>query len=84
MSKVLHPGDWNPQNLLIPLPFEEHWTWRAPKPALYQFLKAYVEAGDKGEFERVEKLYAERFSTDPVQSVRDLTSNKGPIVIGPY
>jgi hypothetical protein len=32
----------------------------------------------------VTKLYAERFSSDPVQSVRALTSNGGPIIIGPY
>src|ERR1700733_4061629 len=33
---------------------------------------------------RVGKLYVERFLSDPVQSLRDLTSNKGPIVICPY
>jgi ribose transport system substrate-binding protein len=84
MSKVLHPDDWNPQNLLIPLPPDEHWSWRVPKPANYELPKAYAEAREKGEFERVTKLYADRFSSDPAQSVRDLTSNKGPIVIGPY
>jgi ribose transport system substrate-binding protein len=55
-----------------------------PKPANYELPKAYAEAREKGEFERVTKLYADRFSSDPAQSVRDLTSNKGPIVIGPY
>src|ERR1700733_75721 len=84
MSKVLHPDDWNPQNLLIPLPPDEHWSWRVPKPSNYELPKAYAEAREKGEFDRVTKLYAERFSSDPAQSVRDLTSNKGPIVIGPY
>lgn len=84
MSRVLHPNDWNPQNLLIPLPPEEHWSWRVTKPAGYTLPKAYDEAKAKGEFERVTKLYADRFDTDPVQAVRDLTTNKGPIVIGPY
>jgi len=83
MSKVLHPDDWNPQNLLIPLVPEDHWTWRGEKPADYELPKQYVEAKEKGEFERVAKLYADRFSTDPFKPVRDLTSNGGPIVIGP-
>ena len=72
------------QNLLIPLPPEEHWSWRVKKPANYTLPKAYEEAQAKGEFDRVTKLYADRFDKDPVQSVRDLTTNKGPIVIGPY
>ena len=84
MSKVLNPNDWNPQNLLIPLPPEEHWSWRVPKPSNYQLPKEYAEAKEKGEFERVTKLYADRFATDPVQSVRSLTSNGGPIIVGPY
>lgn len=83
MSKVLHPDDWNPQNLLIPLVPEDHWTWRGEKPASYQLPKEYAQAKDKGEFERVAKLYADRFSSDPFSPVRELTSNKGPIVIGP-
>ena len=83
MSKVLHPNDWNPQNLLIPLIPEEHWGWRGAKPASYQLPKEYADAKAKGEFERVAKLYAERFSPDPFKPVRDLTSNGGPIVIGP-
>ncbi|MBN9023748.1 MAG: sugar ABC transporter substrate-binding protein [Rhizobiales bacterium] len=84
MSKVLHPDDWNPQNLLIPMPPAEHWDWRVAKPADYTLPKEYAEAVANGEFERVTKLYAERFSSDPVMPVRELTSNKGPIVIGPY
>lgn len=83
MSKVLHPDDWNPQNLLIPLVPEDHWTWRGEKPSGYDLPKEYAEAKEKGEFERVTKLYADRFNTDPFSPVRDLTSNKGPIVIGP-
>jgi ribose transport system substrate-binding protein len=84
MSRVLNPNDWNPQNLLIPLPPEEHWSWRVKKPDGYELPAAYAEAQKNGEFERVTKLYAERFSSDPVQAVRDLTSNGGPIIIGPY
>jgi ribose transport system substrate-binding protein len=84
MSRVLNPDDWNPQNLLVPLPAEEHWSWRMPKPANYELPAAYVEARKKGEFERVTELYAKHFSTDPVQAVRDLTSDGGPIVIGSY
>jgi ribose transport system substrate-binding protein len=55
-----------------------------PKPSNYQLPKEYAEAKEKGEFERVTKLYADRFATDPVQSVRSLTSNGGPIIVGPY
>jgi ribose transport system substrate-binding protein len=84
MSKVLNPNDWNPQNLLIPLPPDEHWSWRVKKPANYDLPKEYAEAQQKGEFDRVTKLYADRFSSDPVQSVRALTTNGGPIIIGPY
>jgi ribose transport system substrate-binding protein len=83
MSKVLHPDDWNPQNLLIPLVPEDHWTWRGEKPGSYQLPREYAETKEKGEFERVAKLYADRFSTDPFSPVRALTSNGGPIIIGP-
>ena len=84
MSKVLHPDDWNPQNLLVPMPPAEHWDWRVPKPENYALPAEYEEAMANGEFDRVTKLYADRFSSDPVMPVRELTSNKGPIVIGPY
>jgi ribose transport system substrate-binding protein len=84
MSKVLHKDDWNPQNLLIPLPPEEHWTWRGEKPSGYDLPKEYADAKQKGEFERVTKLYADRFDTDPFMDVRKLTTDGGPIVIGPY
>lgn len=84
MSRVLNPDDWNPQNLLIPIPPEEHWSWRSKKPDNYELPAEYAEARKKGEFERVTELYAKHFSTDPVQAVRDLTSDGGPIVIGPY
>jgi ribose transport system substrate-binding protein len=84
MSKVLNKDNWNPQNLLIPLPPEEHWTWRGEKPAGYELPKEYAEAKQNGEFERVTKLYADRFNPDPFMEVRKLTSDGGPIIIGPY
>lgn len=84
MSKVLNKDSWNPQNLLIPLPPEEHWTWRGEKPAGYELPKEYAEAKQSGEFERITKLYADRFNPDPFMDVRKLTSDGGPIIIGPY
>lgn len=81
MSKVLHPNDWNPGNLMVPIHPARHWAFRNNKPGSYRLPKEYAQAEKNGEFERVTKLYAKRFSSDPLASVRKLTRTGGQILI---
>jgi ribose transport system substrate-binding protein len=78
MSKVLHPDDWDPGNLLVPIEPAEHWAEReADKPDGYELPEEYASA----KFADVAQSYADHFGPDPLQSVRDLTRSGGEIII---
>ena len=78
MSKVLHPNDWDPGNLMVPINPAEHWAEReADKPEGYELPEEYASA----DFDGVARQYAQRFGTDPLQSVRDLTRTGGDIIV---
>jgi ribose transport system substrate-binding protein len=56
MSRVLHPDDWDPQGLLVPIYPDNFTNWRyLDKP------KGYKEAMDSGEYQRVYKMYIDHF-----------------------
>ncbi len=76
MSRVLHPQDWDPQNLLTPIHPEQYWAWRAKdKPAGYTLPSAYATAQSQGDFDKVTKMYADHFKSDPFKSIKALTSS---------
>jgi ribose transport system substrate-binding protein len=81
-SRILHPDDWDPQNLLTPIRPDEHWAWRAAdKPPGYELPTAYEEADRTGETERVAALYRDRFHDDPWRAVRELTKQGGATIV---
>lgn len=62
MSRVLHPDDWDPQGLLIPIYPEGFTNWRyLDKPKGYEVPKEYKEAMDSGEYQRVYEMYIDHF-----------------------
>ena len=63
MSKVLHPNDWDPQDLMTPLDVDVEWATIA-KPADYQYPKAYLDAKQNGEMEKVAAEYKEHYKID--------------------
>ncbi|HET6609468.1 MAG TPA: sugar ABC transporter substrate-binding protein [Rhodopila sp.] len=63
MSKVLHPNDWDPQDLLTPLDMDAEWG-RIPKPANYQYPQAYLDAKKNGEMEKIAAEYKAHYKID--------------------
>ena len=63
MSKVLHPKDWDPQDLMTPLDMDVEWAGIA-KPANWQYPKAYMDAKQNGEMEAVAAEYKEHYKID--------------------
>jgi ribose transport system substrate-binding protein len=62
MSRVLHPDDWDPQGLLVPIYPDNFTNWRyLDKPKGYKVPKEYKEAMDSGEYQRVYKMYIDHF-----------------------
>lgn len=60
ISKVLHPADWDPQAEIVPLDIDHEWG-PLPKPAGWTYPKAYLEAKNNGEWERVRAEYAAHY-----------------------
>ena len=63
MSKVLHPHDWDPQDLLTPLDMDIEWGGIA-KPDNYKYPQEYVDARKSGETEKVAAEYKEHYKID--------------------
>lgn len=63
MSKVIHPQDWDPQDLLTPLDMDVEWEG-IPKPANWQYPKAYVDARKNGKAEAVAAEYKDHYKID--------------------
>jgi hypothetical protein len=60
LSRVAHPSDWDPQAHVYPLDIEKEWTGIA-KPAGYSLPKAYEEARQNGEAERLRQEFADHY-----------------------
>ena len=63
MSKVLHPSDWDPQDLMTPLDMDVEWKGIA-KPADWQYPKAYLDAKSSGEMANVAEEYKSHYKID--------------------
>ena len=63
MSKVLHPDDWDPQNLMTPLDMDIEWEG-IPKPDGYKYPKAYLDSKANGEREAVAAEYKAHYKID--------------------
>lgn len=77
MSKALHPDDWDPQNTLAPMNFEEYFERQKPRPANYATPQAFADAVKAGEMEKVAATYLEHFKKDPLADIRKLCVNGG-------
>ena len=68
MSRTLHPNDWDPQNLMVPIYPERFSNWEfVKKPKGYKVPKEYKEAMDAGEYDKIRELYRAHFKdTTPI------------------
>jgi ribose transport system substrate-binding protein len=79
-SRILSPKDWDPQNILVPMKPEEVWAGRE-KPDGYELPEEYSKAESDGEFERITKLYADHYKSDPWAEIRRATKNGGENIV---
>jgi len=63
MSKVHHPKDWDPQNLITPMDLDATWGG-IKKPDNYKYPQAYLDAKSSGEMEKVAAEYKEHNKID--------------------
>jgi ABC-type sugar transport system substrate-binding protein len=63
MSKVLHPNDWDPQDLITPLDMDTEWGGIA-KPADFKYPQEYLDAKKSGEMEKVAAEYKSHYKID--------------------
>jgi ABC-type sugar transport system substrate-binding protein len=63
MSKVLHPGDWDPQAEVFPMDIDVEWGG-IPKPAGWRYPAAYTQSRDSGEAKAVKEEYAAHYKID--------------------
>jgi len=62
MSHVLHPDDWDPQNIIWPADPEVLWNrTNIKRPDGYELPKAYRDAVAAGDVEKITKLYADHY-----------------------
>ncbi len=71
MSRVLHPDDWDPQNEITCIKWEEFWAPRE-KPAGYEIPKVYTDAVAAGERERVDQMYADHYKMKIMEGVPEV------------
>jgi ribose transport system substrate-binding protein len=68
MSRTLSPDSWDPQNKITAIDPEEFW---ADYPEGKEKLNsAYASAKDRGEFSKVDALYAEHYKNGPGKSLQ--------------
>lgn len=72
MSKALHPDDWDMQNAMAPVDLDHYFGVQKPKPSGYTEPPSYAKAVKAGELQKVAKMYASHYKTDPFASVRKL------------
>jgi ABC-type sugar transport system substrate-binding protein len=60
MSKVLHPDDWDPQNLVYPLDVHEYFRFNK-KPKGFEMPPQWQNSIDSGKPEKIAKIYEEHY-----------------------
>ena len=60
MSKVLHPQDWDPQNLVYPMNVNDYFG-EAPRNRGFEMPGDWQKAMDMGEMEKVSRMYADHY-----------------------
>ncbi len=73
MSRTLHPDDWDPQGLLVPIYPERFTNWiYVEKPKGYSVPKEYKAAMESGLYQEIYELYLSKFNSawviPPVES----------------
>jgi ribose transport system substrate-binding protein len=73
MSRTLHPDDWDPQGLLVPIYPDRFTNWiYLDKPRGYDIPDEYKDAMASGEYQEVYEMYLDHFNTawviPPVES----------------
>jgi ABC-type sugar transport system substrate-binding protein len=63
MSKVLHPQDWDPQDLMTPLDMDVEWQG-IKKPASWEYPKAYMDARQNGQSQAVADEYKAHYKIE--------------------
>lgn len=64
MSRTLHPDDWDPQGLLVPIYPDRFTNWiYLDKPRGYDIPKEYKESLESGEYQEVYEMYLDHFNT---------------------
>ncbi len=81
MSKALHPNDWDPQNTVAPMDFEQYFSRQSVRPAHYVTPQAYAAAVQSGEVQSITKLYRDHFRKDPLSNIRKLCVNGGKDIV---
>lgn len=82
MSHALHPNDWNPGNLLVPLDPRDYWTGQESNmPAGYQLPKEYQGSSWKDDVAKTTAAYKSNFAVDPLDGVRKACTGLGGQII---
>ena len=73
MSRTLHPDDWDPQGLLVPIYPDRFTNWiYLEKPRGYDIPNEYKDSMASGEYEEVYQMYLNHFNSawviPPVES----------------
>jgi len=76
MSRTLHPDDWDPQGLLVPIYPERFTNWRyLEKPRGYDVPKEYKEAMENGKYQEIYEMYLDHFDAAWVVPPADSAPN---------
>lgn len=81
MSKALNPDNWDPQNTLAPMDFEDYFERQKPRPQGYKTPQAFADAKANGEFEKVAQTYRDHFKKDPLANIRKMVVNGGEDIV---
>ena len=74
MSRFLHPDDWDVQIGIRNLEPDTYWKlFEWARPAGYQFAEAYRNAST-ADYAELDAMYAAHVKTNPLDSVKKLTS----------
>jgi ribose transport system substrate-binding protein len=68
MSRAIHPDDWDAQNEVTCMKWEEFWAPR-PKPPGYELPKVYTDAVAAGDREKIDAMYAEHYKKKITEGV---------------
>jgi ribose transport system substrate-binding protein len=67
MSRTLHPNDWDPQNLMVPIYPQRFSNWEfVEKPRGYEIPAEYEKAMNNGDYDEIRDLYRSHFKDHTV------------------